>query len=195
MVMNGVLYQIARGSIDTILRIVSSLILLMLLSFQLLSMAVATEITRDSPDLRYFLEQGAGIVKPGFGFSPQSGLREGEMRIHGVPIIVELALDAPAQAKGLMYRESVPEDRGMLFLFSQTQDLSFWMKNTLIPLDIIYIAEDGRVVDIIQADPCRASRCPSYLAKAPGKYVLELNEGMAEKLGLKIGDSLIWHWK
>lgn len=169
--------------------------ILLLLFFQLLPGAMATEVRRDNPDLRHFLEQGAGIVKPGLGFSPQSGLREGEMRIHETPIIVELALDSRAQAEGLMYRESMPEARGMLFLFPQTQFLSFWMKNTLIPLDIIYIAEDGEVVDIVQAEPCRTSRCPSYPAKAPGKYVLELNKGVAEKLGLKVGDNISWQWR
>ncbi len=160
----------------------------------ILSLNFAKAQLRDTQELQNIQQSKEGIVKPAFGFSPQSGLREGEMRIHGEPIIVELALDSPSQSQGLMYRESMPSDRGMLFMFPRTQPLSFWMKNTLIPLDIIYIAENGDVVDIIQAEPCKTERCPSYPAKALGKYVLELNAGEAEKRGLKVGDNLIWKW-
>lgn len=187
--------QAMRTCVDRRNRLFWGTLLLALLLLLLPTLPFATEIRRDSPDLRHFLKEGGGLVKPGFGFSPESGLREGEMQIHGASIIVELALDSPSQAKGLMGREVMPENRGMLFLFPQTQPLSFWMKNTLIPLDIIYISEAGDVIDIVQAEPCRTRQCPSYPAKAPGKYVLELNSGMAEKLGLKVGDNLNWHWR
>lgn len=158
------------------------------------NLAIGQQAVTQSPDLVTFQQNRAGIVKPSFGLSPISGLREGEMIVGGQPILVELALDGYAQAKGLMYRESMPEDRGMLFMFPATQPLSFWMKNTLIPLDIIYIAENGEIVDIVTAEPCKSAHCPSYPSKAPGKYVLELNGGMAEKLGLQAGDNLNRQW-
>ena len=68
------------------------------------------------------------------------------------------------------------------------------MKNTLIPLDIIYIADDGEVVHIVTAQPCKIQNCPSYPSVEPAKHVLELNGGMAEVLGLKVGDNIHWQW-
>ncbi len=158
------------------------------------NVAIGQQQVTQTADLKAIQQHRAGIVKPSFGLSPISGLREGEMLIGGQRILVELALDSAAQAKGLMYRESMPEDRGMLFMFPATQPLAFWMKNTLIPLDIIYIAENGEIVDIVTAEPCRTAYCPSYPSKAPGKYVLELNAGMAKKLGLQTGDNLNRQW-
>ncbi len=158
------------------------------------NLAIGQQAVTQNPDLIEFQQKRTGIVKPSFGLSPISGLREGEMLVEGKPIIVELALDSAAQAKGLMYRESMPEDRGMLFMFPTTQPLAFWMKNTLIPLDIIYIAEDGAIVDIVTAEPCQTIYCHSYPSKMPGKYVLELNAGMAERLGLEVGTNLNRKW-
>lgn len=182
------------------LRIKITMMALMLSLLGFMSSALGQEnrqnrgpVTMNS-DLAQMQQARSGIVKPGFGFSPTSHLREGEMKISGETVLVELALDGESQAQGLMYRESMPEDRGMLFMFGATSPLSFWMKNTLIPLDIIYIAEDGEVVRIVTATPCNVKNCPSYPSVEPAKYVLELNAGEAVKRGLKEGDNLNWQW-
>ena len=79
----------------------------------------------------------------------------------------------------------------MLFVFGGPGKYSFWMKNTLISLDIIWMDGDGKIVDIKEgAMPCGKNYCESYTPKAPAKYVLEINAGMAKETGMKIGDKL-----
>lgn len=81
-----------------------------------------------------------------------------------------------------MYRESLPERTGMLFLFSDNAPHRFWMKNTQIPLDIIWMDADGRVLFVsTNTPPCRADPCPSYGPETPASAVLEIAGGMAEK--------------
>ncbi len=105
------------------------------------------------------------------------------------PFRVEIA-DTPAQhALGLMHRRSLPEDRGMLFVFAEDEFRSFWMKNTLIPLDIIFLNRDGQVLGLHEsAPPCLADPCPNYESELPARFVLEIAGGTARKLGLKVGD-------
>ena len=108
--------------------------------------------------------------------------------------IVELAETTEKQALGLMFREQMPDDHGMLFLFPGEAMRSFWMKNTRISLDIFYFDEELKLVSVAEnAKPCRAQRCPSYPSTAPAKYVLELNAGKAAELGVKTGDILELH--
>lgn len=161
--------------------------------FSLMASAIGQQTTTNT-DITHFQQAKKGLVKPAFGFAPDSGLREGEMRLLDESIIVELALDSAAQAQGLMFRESMPSDRGMLFMFPETSSLAFWMKNTLIPLDIIYISDAGEIVHIVTAEPCKISQCPSYPSTAPAKYVLELNAGEAKERGLEVGTNLMWEW-
>jgi hypothetical protein len=85
----------------------------------------------------------------------------------------------------------MPADKGMLFIFPNEAPRSFWMKNTRIPLDIMYFDKDLNMVSIsADTQPCRVSRCPSYPSIAPAKYVLELNAGTASELGVGPGDRL-----
>jgi uncharacterized membrane protein (UPF0127 family) len=99
---------------------------------------------------------------------------------------VELARTAAEQRQGLMNRASLPEDAGMLFLFDESEDHSFWMMNTLIPLDMIFIGDDGRVVGIVErAEPL--STQPRGVG-APSRYVLEVNGGWARAHGVAKGD-------
>jgi uncharacterized membrane protein (UPF0127 family) len=101
---------------------------------------------------------------------------------------VEIADDETERRNGLMWRESLAPDRGMLFDFKDEAPRSFWMKNTLIPLDIIYIAADGTVVSIAQmATPKSEESLPSHGA-ALG--VLEIAGGRAGELGIKPGDKV-----
>jgi uncharacterized membrane protein (UPF0127 family) len=106
----------------------------------------------------------------------------------GAAIQVELATDEPTRAQGLMYRDRLAEDRGMLFLFPESGDYPFWMKNTLIPLDMIWIDEQKRIVHVsANVPPCKADPCPSYPPNAVAKAVLELAAGVAAKHHLANG--------
>lgn len=104
-------------------------------------------------------------------------------------LTVELANTDERRALGLMYRKALSPDMGMLFVFLDSDYRSFWMKNTLIELDIIYIDSAKKVVHIeARVPPCKADPCPSYPSSQPARYVLELGGGEAERLGLKPGD-------
>jgi uncharacterized membrane protein (UPF0127 family) len=91
-----------------------------------------------------------------------------------------------------MYRESLGRNEGMLFVFEQSGFYPFWMKNTLIPLDIIWIDEDWRIVSIAESvPPCRAEPCPTYPPAAQARYVVEVNAGFARRHGVARGDQLV----
>lgn len=110
----------------------------------------------------------------------------------GHVIHLELALTYEEQEKGLMGRTELAPDAGMLFVFDAPRRLGFWMKNTLIPLDVVFIDPEKRVVDIQTMPPCppELELCPNYTAKEPAQYALEINGGRAEQIGLKVGDQL-----
>ena len=102
---------------------------------------------------------------------------------------IEIADDPDERSMGLMHRRILPADRGMLFVFDSAQPVSFWMKNTPLPLDLVFIGADGRVRAIKQGEPF------SEAAISPGvpvRYVLELNAGTARRLGIA-KDTLIRH--
>lgn len=93
--------------------------------------------------------------------------------------------------QGLMFIDYLGEDKGMLFLFDKEDYWPFWMKNMLIPLDIIWLDRDGKVVYIIEnAQPCISSNCESFLPLNKANYVLEINSGLVEIIGLNEGDYL-----
>jgi uncharacterized membrane protein (UPF0127 family) len=99
---------------------------------------------------------------------------------------VELATSEAERSRGLMYRKSLPEGQGMLFDFKRDQPVSFWMHNTYISLDMIFISGDGRIVHIVQdAKPLSDDLIPSG---APVRAVLEVIAGTAQKLGIAPGD-------
>jgi uncharacterized membrane protein (UPF0127 family) len=102
---------------------------------------------------------------------------------------VELAATPEQMATGLMYRKSLAPDAGMLFDYGRPQPASFWMKNTLIPLDMIFIGGDGRIVNIHErAVPHSLDPIPS---EGPIRGVLEVNGGTASRLGIKPGDRVL----
>jgi uncharacterized membrane protein (UPF0127 family) len=101
-------------------------------------------------------------------------------------VTVELARTDAERARGLMHRSELAEDAGMLFLFGESGDHSFWMKETLIPLDMIFIDDEGRIVGIVErAEPRTLS--PRSVG-APSRYVLEVNGGWARSRGVARGD-------
>ena len=104
-----------------------------------------------------------------------------------VEVRVEVADDPYERARGLMYRTALGKDRGMLFVYPDEQDLSFWMKNTLIPLSIAYIDSEGHIVDILDMKPLD-DKPPQYRSSEPVQYALEVNQGFFEEKGVKVGD-------
>src|SRR3989344_2818368 len=112
------------------------------------------------------------------------------IEMKGVKITAKIVDSEEAREKGLMNINYMPKNEGMLFIF---QDLNqyegFWMKDTLIPLDIIFIDND-KVVDIIEAEPCVEVPCKIYYPKQKTLQVLEVNKGLSNKIGLKIGDEI-----
>ncbi len=102
---------------------------------------------------------------------------------------VELAVSPQQQAQGLMYRPSLAADAGMLFIYRPAREVSMWMKNTVIPLDMLFIAEDGEIVKIVErAVPLSLTTISSDRRV---RAVLEINGGMANRLGIRPGDRVV----
>jgi uncharacterized membrane protein (UPF0127 family) len=106
-------------------------------------------------------------------------------------VSVEVAADEELRSQGLMYRDQLAENRGMIFLFTQAGEYPFWMKNTLIPLDMIWMDAQHRIVHIAHdVQPCKADPCPNYPPNAQASSVLELAAGVAAKHHLADGNVL-----
>ena len=129
------------------------------------------------------------LVAGGAGASPADAATA--VTLHGHRFSTELATDDASRAQGLMMRKSLAADHGMLFVFPDTQPRWFWMKNTLVPLDILYFDADRKLVSMqLDVPPCQADPCPSYPSDAPARYVLELSAGTARRIGVEAGDVL-----
>ena len=102
------------------------------------------------------------------------------------PFNIELALTMPQMMQGLMYRTELAADAGMLFDYKQPETITMWMKNTFIPLDMVFIGADGKIVDFHErAVPQSLATIES---KVPARAVLEVNSGTVTRLGIKVGD-------
>ena len=118
-----------------------------------------------------------------------AGASQPWVELGGHRYTVELAKDDAERARGLMFRDAMDADRGMLFIHDTQEPQAYWMKNTKIALDILYFDNDHKLVSQ-QRDvpPCSlGDACPPYPSNAPARYVLELNAGQAEKLKLQDG--------
>jgi uncharacterized membrane protein (UPF0127 family) len=103
----------------------------------------------------------------------------------------ELATTEPERERGLMKRTSLGELDGMLFVFDAPGLHAFWMKDTLIPLDMLWLDVDGKIVSLAESvPPCKTAECPTYPPRAAASYVLEVNAGFAKKHGVRVGDTL-----
>jgi uncharacterized membrane protein (UPF0127 family) len=105
--------------------------------------------------------------------------------IKNTKIFVELARTEKEKARGLMFRTKLGENEGMLFIYEQEEILSFWMKNTFLPLSIAFIDRQGRIIDIQDMEPFSLD---THRSPRPAQYALEVNKGWFEKNGVKIGD-------
>ena len=120
-----------------------------------------------------------GVTRPG------PGPGEILLTVGEEDLIVEVAATILERERGLMYRESLGEDRGMIFVFPVDRELSFWMKNTRIPLSIAYIRSDGEILDIQKMEPMALR---SHISGEPARYALEVNQGWFDRHGVAVGD-------
>lgn len=125
-----------------------------------------------------------------FGHSPEAviSLRT----VQGAQFFfVEVADQPEERSYGLMSRVFLPSDRGMIFVYDREEFRSFWMKNTFIPLDMIFLDAQKKVVDIKKnIPPCHKDLCSFYTSTVPVQYVLEVNGGISDLIGLRLGDRL-----
>jgi uncharacterized membrane protein (UPF0127 family) len=123
----------------------------------------------------------------GSGMQAQAGTMA-TVVVAETPFTVEIAETDAQKAHGLMGRESLPENAGMWFVFDEPVQEQFWMKDTLIPLDMIFVGDDMKIVSIVKnAKPLSEELISST---APYKFVLEVNGGLADKYGFKVGDAV-----
>jgi uncharacterized membrane protein (UPF0127 family) len=113
------------------------------------------------------------------------------VELKGKRFVVEIADDDAERARGLMFRDEMAADHGMLFVQEAEEPQAYWMKNTRIPLDILYFDGARKLVSIAKAPPCSlGDKCPLFPSEGPALYVLELNAGTADALGAAAGDEL-----
>lgn len=118
---------------------------------------------------------------------PQSALELRPITVGSAHLVVEIAETHKDRQRGLMHRSSMPEERGMLFIFDEPQPLCFWMRNTLIPLSIAYLDAEHTIIDILDMQPLDES---SICSTKPAQYALEVNQGWFERHQVSIGDQL-----
>lgn len=127
---------------------------------------------------------------------PQSGLQRRYISLnddsgHSIKILAEIADEPEAQSRGLMYRTELPAGEGMLFVFPDEAPRGFWMKNTLIPLDILFFDASGAWVSGTTMTPCEEDPCPGYPSNGGAKYALEIPAGFITEQGVGVGWKLV----
>ena len=120
----------------------------------------------------------------------------GTVAFHQHSFLAEVAVTEAEQMKGLMYRQSVPKDRCMIFIYREDGYHSIWMKNCLTALDVVWVDADGRVVEseahVPPCSPMRGDDCPTYGGTLPARHFIEFAPGTLKRIGLKKGDRLGW---
>ena len=146
------------------------------------------------------LAAALGACAPNGGGSSEPALERSEAGLEQVPLtvtsssgthrfIAEVARSPEEQQRGMMFRESMAPDRAMIFPYDPPQETAFWMKNTMIPLDMIFIRADGTIARIATAEPLSEELVPSG---EPVAAVLEIAGGRSAELGIKAGDKVEW---
>jgi len=138
------------------------------------------------------LELPAGVDPVEFG--------TGTVQVHAADgqthtLRVEIAETDAQRERGLMFRTSMPEDAGMLFIYPAETQGGFWMYNTRIPLGLAYARSDATIFQIVQMEPCQTefqSMCPTYPARQPFRYGLEVNQGYFEQRGIQPGSHITY---
>lgn len=128
--------------------------------------------------------------------STMDALLTREVTLPGGQVIrAETVADTRDLLRGLMFRNSLADDRGMLFIHPVAGHYSYWMYQTYIPLDMIWMDENHRIVEIVEsAAPCKtvASQCAHYGGRESARFVLELNGGAVKHFGIKAGQTIQW---
>lgn len=119
---------------------------------------------------------------------------KGSLRIYDdnkeLVIPIEIANKPELWSFGLMYREDIPWEYGMLFIFPSDELSGFWMKNTLVPLDIAFIDSSKTIFNIQRMEPCNSDDCPVYYSPRPYRYALEVKAGFFERFGFDVGSKV-----
>jgi len=130
----------------------------------------------------------------GFAAATLASAQEAPQQLRSIPLTAgmhviqaEVAVSPQERAVGLMHRKSMPTNNGMLFVFEEPNPQCFWMKNTLLPLSIAFIAEDGSVVNVADMKPMDET---SHCSAKPVRFALEMNQGWFAKRGIKAGSKL-----
>jgi uncharacterized membrane protein (UPF0127 family) len=104
---------------------------------------------------------------------------------------IEIAESPEARTRGLMYRDELPDDQGMLFIYDESNKRSFWMKNMRFSIDILYFNSEKKLTQIYHnVPPCSVDPCEHYPSSSYTQYILEIPAGTSEKIGAKVGDKL-----
>jgi len=119
------------------------------------------------------------------------GWNSTHVKISNVTILTWIADDDEKRELGLMYVRKLDENEGMIFIFEDEGIYAFWMKNTYLPLDIIFVDKNMKIVDMQSMEPCNGSECRLYYPSEKIKYAIEVNSGFCNKNRIKIGDE-IW---
>ena len=133
----------------------------------------------------FFASRGCGQSQTTQSSAKPQSLPTVKMTLGNREFTIEVAANEEQRQMGLMYRDSMPADHGMIFVFDDEEPLSFWMKNTRIPLDIAYLDRNAKIVSIQSMKPFDLTGIDSG---KPAKYAIELNVGVATAAGLHVGD-------
>ncbi len=177
------------------------LVITLLLIIFMLGCSPAAEEPAAGDETNEQEEGGAEEANSASGEDPDSLGEEAvvlfeEVELAGRVFRLELALDDEQRALGLMWRERLADDEGMLFVFPNRDpypvELGFWMKNCLIPIDVIFINPDGFITAIHEMEPPEPgtpdSELPGYYSNGPAQFAIEIRGGLAAELGLQVGD-------
>lgn len=143
--------------------------------------------------MKHLLPFAAGLLLSGsMTLHAQNSARRAEITLPDkTRVSAEVAATEAERNRGLMHRTTLGQDHGMLFVFDTPDLHAFWMKDTLIPLDMLWLDRAGKIVSLSESvPPCKADPCPTYPPTAAASYVLEMSAGYAKKHQLKVGDSL-----
>lgn len=150
-------------------------------SVLLLAVLLTTSCANDA-------ERGVEPEETSLGFRHSSAVIETDSGT--VLVNVEVADTPELQQRGLMGREELADDAGMVFLFFEEHGGGFWMKNTLIPLSIAFFDADGEILEILDMEPCEEDPCPVYDPGVSYRGALEVNQGSFEGWGVEVGDEI-----
>lgn len=124
----------------------------------------------------------------------EAGLATGRVLLGGeedeVFVDVEIAQTPEQRQTGLMHRDSLPEDAGMMFVYFEPTQSGFWMRNVNFPLSIAFVDEDQTIVQIMDMEPCTDDPCPNYVPDREYTAALEVNKGAFEEWGIEVGDTV-----